>query len=47
MDNKIVESLDEIKGVGHRIVQGGAYFDKTVIADEDAVYKFKDTKMPV
>ena len=42
MDNKIVESLDEIKGVGHRIVQGGAYFDKTVIADDDAVSKIDE-----
>ncbi len=42
MDNKIVESLDEIKGVGHRIVQGGAYFDKTVIYDEDAVSKIDE-----
>ncbi len=42
MDNKIVESLEEIKGVGHRIVQGGAYFDKTVIADEDAVSKIDE-----
>lgn len=42
MDNKIVESLDEIKGVGHRIVQGGAYFDKTVIADEDAISKIEE-----
>ena len=42
IDNKIVESLDEIKGVGHRIVQGGAYFDKTVIADEDAVNKIEE-----
>ena len=42
MDNKIVESLDEIKGVGHRIVQGGAYFDKTVIANDDAVSKIDE-----
>ena len=42
MDNKIVESLDEIKGVGHRIVQGGAYFDKTVIADDDAINKIEE-----
>lgn len=42
IDNKIVESLDEIKGVGHRIVQGGAYFDKTVIANEDAVSKIDE-----
>ena len=37
--NNIIENLDEIKGVGHRIVQGGDYFDKTVIADEEAVNK--------
>ena len=37
IDNKIVESLEEIKGIGHRIVQGGAYFDKTVLATEDNI----------
>ena len=30
----IVKSLDEIKGVGHRIVQGGKYFDDSAIFDE-------------
>ena len=42
IDNNIVESLAEIKGVGHRIVQGGAYFDRTVIADDDAVSKIDE-----
>lgn len=42
MDNKIVDSLEEIKGVGHRIVQGGSYFDKTVIADDEAVSKIDE-----
>jgi len=42
MDNKIVSSLDEIKGVGHRIVQGGAYFDKTEIATEDVIAKIDE-----
>ena len=37
IDNKIVESLEEIAGIGHRIVQGGAYFDKTVLATEDNI----------
>ena len=40
--NKIIKKLSEIKGVGHRIVQGGAYFDKTVEADEDAVAKIQE-----
>ena len=36
---EIVKDLDEIKGVGHRVVQGGAYFDQSVIIDEDVVSK--------
>ena len=42
MDNNIVSSLDEIKGVGHRIVQGGSYFDKTVVVDEDVIAKIDE-----
>ena len=40
--NHIIKKLDEIKGIGHRIVQGGDYFDKTVIADDDAVSKIDE-----
>ena len=29
LENNIVKKLDEIKAIGHRIVQGGPYFDKT------------------
>ncbi|MDO4500125.1 MAG: acetate kinase [Erysipelotrichaceae bacterium] len=35
----IVNSLDEIKGAGHRIVQGGPYFSSSVKVDEDVVAK--------
>lgn len=42
VDNKIVSSLDEIKGVGHRIVQGGAYFSKTEVATDDVVDKIDE-----
>ena len=31
LENNIVDSLEEIKGVGHRIVQGADKFDKTVV----------------
>ena len=34
---KIVESLDEIKGVGHRVVQGGDYYNKTTIIDDEVI----------
>ena len=40
--NKIIKKLEEIKGIGHRIVQGGDYFDKTVEADDDAVSKIDE-----
>ena len=41
-ENKVVESLDEIKGIGHRIVQGGDYFDKTVVIDDDVLSKIDE-----
>ena len=40
--NNIIKKLDEIKGIGHRIVQGGDYFDKTVEADSDTVAKIDE-----
>lgn len=44
IEKKIVTSLDEIKGVGHRVVQGGSYFDSSVIIDEDVVKKIDELK---
>lgn len=41
-ENDVVESLDEIKGIGHRIVQGGDYFNKTVIINEDVLSKIEE-----
>ena len=34
LENNIVESLEEIKGVGHRAVQGADKYDKSVIVDD-------------
>ena len=39
---KIVDSLDEIKAMGHRIVQGGSYFDKSVVVDDDVMSKIEE-----
>ncbi len=39
VEEKIVADLDEIKGAGHRIVQGGPYFDQSVVVNEDVVEK--------
>lgn len=44
IEKGIVKDLDEIKGVGHRVVQGGAYFDSSVIIDEDVVNKIDELK---
>lgn len=42
IDRKVVENLDEIKGIGHRVVQGGTYFDKTVVVDDDVLAKIDE-----
>ena len=41
IDEGIVSSLDEIKGVGHRIVQGGAYFSHSEIFDKKVEEKIE------
>ena len=41
-ENKVVESLDEIEGIGHRVVQGGDYFDKTVVIDDEVLAKIEE-----
>ena len=37
LDNNIVESLDEIKGIGHRVVQGADKFDKSVLVTDEVI----------
>lgn len=36
-DNGIIASLDEIEGVGHRLVHGGDKYAKSVLIDEDVI----------
>ena len=45
LDNKIIDSLDEIKGIGHRIVQGADYFDKTVVIDDEVLKIISDLSL--
>lgn len=40
--NNVVSSLDDIKGIGHRVVQGGDYYDKTVVIDDDVLSKIEE-----
>ena len=35
--NNVISSLDEIKGVGHRIVHGGEKYAKSVVIDDDVI----------
>lgn len=37
LNNKIIENLNEVEGIGHRVAQGGAYFDKTVLASKENI----------
>ncbi len=39
---KVLDSLDEIDAIGHRIVQGGKYFDSSVFIDDDVVQKIDE-----
>lgn len=39
VENRIVESLDEIEGVGHRILHGGSEFTESLILDEDVLMR--------
>ena len=40
--DKAIDSLDEIDAVGHRIVQGGKYFDRSVLIDDDVIEKIDE-----
>ena len=42
LEYNIVSSLDEIQGAGHRIVQGGSYYDQSVVADETVVERVRE-----
>lgn len=42
LENNIVKSLEEIKGIGNRVVQGGSYFDKTEKVDEEVISKIDE-----
>ena len=42
MKHNVVKSLDEVSALGHRVVQGGAYFDKSVLVDDDVLAKIEE-----
>ena len=42
LTHKAVESLDEIKGVGHRVLHGGEKYSDSVLIDEEVVQSIRD-----
>ena len=38
LDNHVIASLDEIDGIGHRLVHGGDKYASSVIIDEDVIH---------
>ena len=37
IENKVIENLDEIKAVGHRVVHGGDKYSKSIVIDNDVI----------
>ena len=42
IEKGIVKSLDEISGVGHRVVQGGEFFKDSALVDDYVITKIQD-----
>ena len=40
--NNIISSIDEIKGVGHRVVHGGEGFDRSVVIDDFVIKRIEE-----
>ena len=42
LKNKVVESLDEIKGVGHRVLHGGEKYSDSVLVTDEVIANIND-----
>lgn len=42
LKNKVIKSLDEIKGIGHRVVHGGDKYASSTIINEDVIQTIED-----
>lgn len=40
--NKVIDSLDEIDAIGHRVVQGGKHFSESAFIDDDVIAKIDE-----
>lgn len=39
--NSVIDSINEINAIGHRVVHGGEYFNESVIVDEEVIIKLE------
>ncbi len=44
LEKQIVASLEDIQGVGHRVVQGGVYYSESVVMDEEVASRVDELK---
>ncbi len=42
LENKVINDLSEIKGVGHRLVHGGDKYSSSVVIDNDVIKEIKE-----
>ena len=42
LSNNVISKLEEIDGIGHRIVQGGSIFKETVLVDSEVIKQIED-----
>jgi len=40
-ETKVIDSIEEIKAIGHRVVHGGEYFNSSVIVNDDVISKLE------
>ena len=41
LENKFIDDISDIKGIGHRVLHGGEYYAESVIIDEDVLNNIK------
>ena len=42
IDNKVIKSIDEIKGIGHRVVHAGEYYKDSVLIDDQVMSRIEE-----
>ena len=41
-ETKVIDSINEIQAIGHRVVHGGEYFKESTLIDEDVIRKIEE-----